>query len=401
MTLLFNVTDAISEASNHGITRTERKIAHGLAGRDDVQFVVMVEGRLWGIDRDEVLAHVERADPARTPVVERLGIDPPARTGRPLGRSLAAAKSLMMRGRPTVSVPAALTALRPKHDDVLVSVGLDWVHGLLGPAEQMAFGHGVRYVGFCYDLIPLDHPEWLFPPNTEMFVQHFRRMTRLASSVLCISASTRDDFVRLFPDYDAERVRVVQLGADSAVSGGPEEDAFAGGLFDGEPYAVYCATIDRRKNHQLLYRVAKEMARAGRPGNFVLVGKVGNGVSDLIDCLRHDPDVAGRFVHVADCDDAHLAAIYRRARFAVYPSLYEGWGLGVTEALIHGTPCLVASGSSLGEAGLGVCRELHPLATAAWTAASIEYFDEPPPVPPMRIATWQDAVADLVDLVAI
>ena len=401
MTLFFNVTDAISASSNHGITRTERKLAHSLAGRDDVQFVVMVAGRLWGIDRVEVLAHVERSDPARTPVIERLGIDSPAKTGRPLSRPLAKAKSLVTRGRPAVSVPAALTALQPKQDDVLVSVGLDWVHGLLGAAEQLVYGHGVRYVGFCYDLIPIDHPEWLFPPNTEMFVQHFRRMTRLASSVLCISNSTRDDFVRLFPDYDAERVRVVQLGADSAVSGGPDEDAFAGRLFDGEPYAVYCATLDRRKNHHLLYRVAKELARLGRPGNFALVGKVGNGVSDLIDCLRHDPQVAGRFVHVTDCDDAHLAAIYRRARFAVYPSLYEGWGLGVTEALIHGTPCLVASGSSLGEAGLGVCRELHPLATAAWTAAAIEYFDGPPAVPAIGIATWQDAATDLVGMVAM
>src|SRR5690606_20040285 len=144
----------------------------------------------------------------------------------------------------------------------------------------------------------------------------------------------------------------------AAVEVGEDQERFAAGLCDGEPYAVYCATLDRRKNHRVLYRAAREMARQGIPGNIVLVGKVGTGVDDLMYSLRHDPQIAGRFVHVTNCDDAHLAAIYRRARFAVYPSLYEGWGLGVTEALAHGKPCLIAEGSSLSEAGLGVCREL-------------------------------------------
>jgi glycosyltransferase involved in cell wall biosynthesis len=167
-------------------------------------------------------------------------------------------------------------------------------------------------------------------------------------------------------------------------------------LFDGEPFAVYCATIDRRKNHQLLYRVAKHMARQGSRGNIAFVGNVGSGVGDLIDCLRHDPLVAGRIAHIAECDDPYLAAIYRRARFAVYPSLYEGWGLGVTEALAHDTPCLVACGSSLGEAGLGVCRELHPLRTQEWVEAMTAYFVEPPGVPTIQVPTWAEAAETIL-----
>jgi glycosyltransferase involved in cell wall biosynthesis len=109
--------------------------------------------------------------------------------------------------------------------------------------------------------------------------------------------------------------------------------------------------------------------------------------------------VAGRFAHVTGCDDRHLSGLYQRATFAVYPSLYEGWGLGVTEALAHGRACLIASGSSLGEAGLGVCRELHPLRTADWVQAMAEYFDSPPPVPAMELPTWRSAAEDLLALV--
>lgn len=400
MTLLLNVTDAISSASNHGITRTERQLARALADRTDVDFVAMANGRLWGIDREVVTSRLDPVATALVPSVERLGVDPPPLTA-PTGTGALVCKAVraLRDPQPVGSIPPGLSRLRVADGDTLVSVGLDWVHDLLGDAERLHFGRGVEYVGFCYDLIPIDHPEWIFPPDPDLFVQHFRRANRIASQVLCISESTRRDFVRRFPEYDAARVRVLPLGADAAVEVGEEQERFAAGLCDGEPYAVYCATLDRRKNHRVLYRAAREMARQGIPGNIVLVGKVGTGVDDLMYSLRHDPQIAGRFVHVTNCDDAHLAAIYRRARFAVYPSLYEGWGLGVTEALAHGKPCLIAEGSSLSEAGLGVCRELHPLRTLEWVDAMTEYFADPPEIGPVAIPTWADAAAALVGMV--
>jgi glycosyltransferase involved in cell wall biosynthesis len=398
MTVFLNVTDAISTASHHGITRTERQLAGALAGRPGIEFVVLERGKLWRIDPGDVLANMEGAPPSLIPSVERFGVDPPP--DRSVGvvarmrRRVGGGRFRHGHRKYALSVP------RVAAGDVLISVGLDWVHGLLDEAERWVFGKGASYIGFCYDLIPVDHPEWIFPAEPLRFMQHFQRVSRVASSVLCISECTRRDFVRHFPDYGAERVGVVRLGADAAVTTQPVHDQFAASLFDGEPFAVYCATIDRRKNHQLLYRVAKEMARRGIPGNFVFVGKKGSGVDDLIDCLRHDALVAGRLAHVDDSDDRQLAAIYRRSRFAVYPSLYEGWGLGVTEALAHGKPCIVASGSSLGEAGLGACLEIHPLQTSEWVDAVTSYFDDPPSLPAIEIPTWAGAADSLLELAA-
>lgn len=398
MTVLFNVADAVSDQTNHGITRTERQLAAALGDRDDVEFVALAEGRLWSIDRDVVAGRIARGAEALVPSVERMGVDTPPSTAGPATLVRRAARALRS-AESARGVPPGLSRLRVSAGDTLVSVGLDWVHGLLGEAERLRFGRGVSYVGFCYDLIPIDHPEWIFPPNPDLFLEHFRRMTRVAAQVLCISESTRRDFVRLFADYDPALVRVLPLGADAAVAVGAEQERFAAALCDGRPYAVYCATLDRRKNHRVLYRAMRELAHRREPGNVVLVGKIGTGVDDLLYSLRHDPEVAGRFVHVTDCDDAHLAAIYQRARFAVYPSLYEGWGLGVTEALAHGTPCLIATGSSLSEAGLGVCRELHPLRTADWVEAMGGYFAAPPAVPPVSIPTWAEAADALVRMV--
>ena len=135
-------------------------------------------------------------------------------------------------------------------------------------AERWAFGKDARYFGFCYDLIPIDHPEWLFPPDP-LDSSSTSSVSRGLHHPCCASPRhTRSDFVRNYPDYGAERVQVLRLGADAVVNIALSTTASrAILLFDGEPYAVYCATIDRRKNHQLIYRVAKGMARGGVAGN--------------------------------------------------------------------------------------------------------------------------------------
>jgi hypothetical protein len=72
----------------------------------------------------------------------------------------------------------------------------------------------------------------------------------------------------------------------------------------------------------------------------------------------------------------------------------------VTEALAHGKPCLIASGSSLGEAGLGVCTELHPLHTAAWADALERWFTDPPVLPSLELPTWESAADRVVEVAA-
>lgn len=398
MTIVFNVTDAIGSAPDHGITRTERRLAAALLGRPDVSFGAVAGGRLWAIPDDVVAAATSAPAESSEPRVERLGVTPavavPSRVRRIIHRAISRAST--SRARRATPFGAMIPADR---DLVLVSAGLDWVRDVPSVADRIVFGGGGRFVGFCYDTIPIDHPEWLFPSDPRGFDEYFLRASRVAERIIAISESTRRDFCRLYPDFGEHRVSVLRLGADAAVTCEQYHREFAAALFDGEPFAIYTATIDRRKNHHTLYRAVRELARRGVAANVLFVGRMGNGTTDLIDAIRHDRSVVGRFTHVSDCDDRFLAACYERASFAVYPSLYEGWGLGVTEAMAHGKSCLVASGSSLGEAGLGLCRELHPLRTLDWADAIAEFFEEPPNLPSFTLPTWEDAASSLVGLV--
>jgi glycosyltransferase involved in cell wall biosynthesis len=399
MTIFLSVTDAIGRGSNHGITRVERKLALALAAHPDVTFAVMDRGFLWQIGTAEVRALIDRPPPDTTPRLERFGVDR-AHIDDTRHRRLRTALARTSRRPADAASDVAIQPIRAERGDVLVSAGVDWTRGFLDAAERFVFGSDARYVGVCYDLIPIDHPEWIFPPDPDRFRRHFTRVTRSASTILCISEWTRGDFARHFPDYDAGRLKVLTLGSDAAVAVGPDEAAFAHTIFDGAPYAVYCATLDRRKNHQILYRAMREMVRRGIDGNLLFVGMVGSGVRDLLSAMRHDQRVRGRIAYVSNCDDRHLAALYAGARFAVYPSLYEGWGLGVTEALAHGKRSAVATGSSLKEASLGTAREVHPLVTSEWVEALADLFDDPALPTHPRMPSWDETAAQLVELVA-
>jgi glycosyltransferase involved in cell wall biosynthesis len=298
MTLLFNVTDAIGVAPNHGITRTERRLAGALLGRPDVHFVAVRDGRLWRVEDAAVERSAAIHDTELVPVTERFGVDPPPRSTSSTWSRIAA-RSVRRPAGPAIS----LSPCQVRTDDTLVSVGLDWVHGTIDVAERVVFGNGGRFVGMSYDLIPIDHPEWLFPPDPSGFRRYLQRLTRSAHRVLCISECTQRDLLRHAPDLSNDRAPVIRLGADAATTSTPDHDRFARSLFAGEPYAVYCATLDRRKNHEVLYRTMRRLVARGASGNLVFVGRTGSGVDDLVDCLRHDRSIAGRIAHVTDCDD--------------------------------------------------------------------------------------------------
>ena len=65
-------------------------------------------------------------------------------------------------------------------------------------------------------------------------------------------------------------------------------------------------------------------------------------------------------------DDRKLGWLYKHAAYTIYPSLYEGWGLPISESLTHGTPCVASNTSSMPEAAQGLCDLIHPLNQPEW-----------------------------------
>jgi glycosyltransferase involved in cell wall biosynthesis len=143
---------------------------------------------------------------------------------------------------------------------------------------------------------------------------------------------------------------------------------------------LFVSTIEARKNHLLLFRVWRRLLDelpADLVPTLVFAGRVGWLVEDLMRQLQNTDFLDGKIRLIEDASDAELAALYRGCSFTVFPSLYEGWGLPVTERLAFGKPCLAARATSVPEAGGRLARYFDPESVADAYAAIRAAIENP------------------------
>lgn len=223
---------------------------------------------------------------------------------------------------------------------------------------------GARVGVLIYDLIPVMRPEWCHASLVRTFRSWMRDCLPLADLVFAISRSSARDaeaFAAAEGFALAAPVEVLPIG--TGFSGPPASGALRADLPDPGSYVLFVSTIEPRKNHALLFRVWRELLAdlpRERIPTLVFAGRVGWMSGDFIQQLDNADWLDGMIRHVDSPTDAELAALYEGALFTVFPSLYEGWGLPVTESLAHGKPCLVARATSLPEAGGTLARYFDP-----------------------------------------
>lgn len=240
---------------------------------------------------------------------------------------------------------------------------------------------GVSLVFLCYDLVPIKFPHFYLPEAVVDFERFAEFIAREASLVLCISEATRRDLEAFAAgkQLTLRQVRVIRLGHNlSPPSPAPPIDLPSRVKPGG--YVLYVSTIQVRKNHQMLYQIWRRFAERRDGGDLpylVFVGIHGWLVDDLMSMIGRDPLVASRIVILSRTTDAELAWLYRNCLFTVYPSLYEGWGLPISESLAHGKICIASDNSSMPEAGEGLALHLDPLDFAAWYREIESLIDDP------------------------
>jgi glycosyltransferase involved in cell wall biosynthesis len=197
-----------------------------------------------------------------------------------------------------------------------------------------------------------------------------------ADAIVAVSEFTKCETVEL-AGVDADRIRVVPNAVDSVF--GTE-----GPRADGE-YALAVATLEPRKN---LSRVVEAAQAAGV--ELRVVGARGWG----------GVEVPG---WVGEIPDAELAALYRGARCVLYPSLYEGFGLPVLEAMACGTPVVTSRGTSTEEVAGGAAILVDPLDVASLVDGIEQALARRDALIPLGLArarefSWKAAADSVVDL---
>jgi glycosyltransferase involved in cell wall biosynthesis len=241
-------------------------------------------------------------------------------------------------GRPSLPAPLA---------------GADIVH-TPAPAAVPPKGPNQRLVVTVHDLAFLVLPNAYPRAWRLMYRTALRRAVRTADAIITPSRHTAEDLIRrtkLRPD----RVHVVPLASSLPQSDADPAEALAR-LKVRPPFVLFVGTLEPRKNLVRLIRAYRRLAARGSPHRLVLAGPMGWQPQAL---LREVAEEApGEVVLVGQVLPTELDALYRAADAFVDPSLYEGFGLPVIEAMSRGLPCVVTSSSSLpevaGEAALPV-----------------------------------------------
>lgn len=184
-------------------------------------------------------------------------------------------------------------------------------------------------------------------------------VAKRARLILTPSESSRRDVVGLL-GIEERRVRVVPYAPACAL--GPTKDGLdrltkAYGI--RPPYFLYVGTLEPRKNLLRSLRAFARVAPSLPDHRFVIVGQRGWKYAAILREAARGA-LAGRAVLLGYVPETDLPALYTHATAFAYPSLYEGFGLPVVEAMACGTPVLTSGSSSLAEIGLGAALLVDP-----------------------------------------
>lgn len=224
-----------------------------------------------------------------------------------------------------------------------------------GPHYTMPELSSVPMVVTVHDLSFFEAPQWHDRSKVVLFKRAIRVAARRASAVLCPSRATANQLARwcrvdaeLFVAHhgvDAQRFgpHEGEPGADAAILG--RIDARLGG---GRPYLVFVGTLEPRKDVPSLVQAFHRVADRHPEALLVLAGGDGWGAS-AVDQAVAATSKGQRVVRTGYVADAAIPALLRSAVAAVYPALYEGFGLPALEALSCGTPLITTSGTAMEE----------------------------------------------------
>lgn len=226
---------------------------------------------------------------------------------------------------------------------------IDVYHGLSNELPTGIEKLTTQSILTVHDLIFDLHPEWYPAIDRLIYRKKMARALKCANHVVAISQQTKADIVDLYK-VDAEKIKVIYQGCNPIFSQKQSIEQLAENLkaFSlPENFVLYVGTIEPRKNLKTLVQ-----AMLGLDIPLVFVGRPTNYFRQVHELMKPD-EIGKKFIHIQNITMAQLAALYQKARLFVYPSLYEGFGIPIIEALHSGTPVITGYGALAEACGLG------------------------------------------------
>jgi glycosyltransferase involved in cell wall biosynthesis len=250
---------------------------------------------------------------------------------------------------------------------------LDVFHG---PVNALPAAIRTPSVVTIHDLAFLRYPQTVPTPRRTWLVGAIRHSARAADRVIAVSRHTADDLVDWL-GIDPGTIRVIPLAASPGIRRltGAELRVFRLKYELERPHILAVGTLEPRKNLAMLLR-AFAAIRDAVPHRLVLAGPEGWLTGELHATAR-ELGLGDRLVMTGFANDEALGGWSSSADLVAFPSLYEGFGLPLLEAMACGAPVLASNASALPEVGGDAAMYVDPGDQAAWSAAMLDLLRDP------------------------
>jgi glycosyltransferase involved in cell wall biosynthesis len=226
---------------------------------------------------------------------------------------------------------------------------LDIYHGLSNELPWSIKKTRAKSVVTIHDLIFLRYPEYYPLTDRRIYKLKFQHACRVADKIIATSEATKADIVSYF-GTDPHKIAVVYQTCDPVfrIPLSMDVKAVTKRKYElPEHFILYLGTIEKRKNALTLVKaylnenIDIPLVIAGKPTVYL----------DEIKYFLKDKPGGKRIIFRHNIESPDLPALYQSAKIFVFPSVFEGFGIPILEALYSGTPVITSRGSCFAETG--------------------------------------------------
>ena len=246
---------------------------------------------------------------------------------------------------------------------------------LWSPCGSGPVGYRRQVVTF-HDLFPLEHPEWYSPAYSRWYSLLMRRLAAEALHLITVSEYTRSRIVALL-GRDPQTITVIHNGLDRSFQRAPTTAIAHARHALGLPSAHYIlslSSLEKRKNLSgILQAWSQVWSKLPSDVWLVLAGPKAN---EMVYGRQRLSLHAPRVFFTGYVPEQHLTGLYSGASLFLFPSLAEGFGLPLLEAMACGVRCITSKATSLPEVGGDAVEYVNPLDTRALAGSILRQWQE-------------------------
>jgi glycosyltransferase involved in cell wall biosynthesis len=228
----------------------------------------------------------------------------------------------------------------------LIKDKIDIFHGLTGELPYGIEKTNIKTIVTIHDLIFVRYPELYKSIDRKIYFKKFKYAVEIADVVVAISEQTKRDIVQ-FLGIKSDKIKVIYQGCHPIF-----KDIIAGSFIKEvekkynlpKQYILNVGAVNERKNVLSLVKAIEETK-----DNLVIVGS-GSEYFKLVKKFVLENDLKDKVLFLQGLNMSEIAVLYQKANIFVYPSIFEGFGIPIIEALYSKTPVITSQGSCFPEA---------------------------------------------------